>query len=216
MKTSERARALEFLKSHVIGRAVGAAPVTTHTDHDVITGAYEEDAIFSNLVETANGFSFDMTTLARGTRYVHDKGGRQLLAEGTLNAVRVVRYEMTERRSSGHLVGFARFVSSTNTQPDPFSGTIFLVRMWLKDGVLEVEENMAGYADFVSADGSFTPRAVDGKYRYAVEHGKLAVHYQQRTFDVDPETLRRTPTADRFPDQVSREIEFPSPLETVP
>lgn len=209
MNPSERTRVLQFLKRHVIGRAVGAAPVTTHTDHDLITGAYEEDALFSSLVETANGFSFDMTTLARGTRYVHDKSGKKLLAEGTLNAVRVIRYEMTERKSSGQLVGFARFVSSTNTQPDPVAGTVFVVRMRLKGGVLEVEENMAGYADFVSANGTFKPRAVDGKYSYAVKQGKLAVHCQQTTFDVDPKTLRRTPTADRFPVQVSHEIQFP-------
>src|SRR5262245_30022195 len=118
MKKSDRTKAIEFMKRYVIGKAVVAPPVTTHTDDDRITGTYEEDVVFSNLVEIENGFAFDMTTLARGTRYVSDKTGKKLLAEGTLNAVRVIRYEMTERKSSGRLIGSARFVSSTNTQPD--------------------------------------------------------------------------------------------------
>jgi len=216
MKTLERARALKFLRSHVIGKAVAAAPITTQSDGDAITAAYEEDAVFSSLVESADGFSFDMTTLARGTRYVRGKRGQVLVAEGTMNAVRVVRYEMTERRSSGHLVGFSRFVSSTNTEPDPFSGAIFLVRMWPKNTGLQVDEALMGYADFVSEKGTFQPMAVEGTYQYALERGKLVVRYQQATFSVDTKTLKRTRTRDKFPVQVSREVEFPSRLEEIP
>ncbi|MGH2563284.1 MAG: hypothetical protein ACRDE5_02145, partial [Ginsengibacter sp.] len=150
-KTSGKAQALDFLRRHVIGKSIVATAVTSHNDNELMAIAYEEDAVFSNLVETAQGFSFDMTTLARGTRYLR-KG--MLLAEGTLNAVRVIRYDMTERLSSGQLVGHARFISSTNVQPDPFAGTIFLVRIWLSDdGTMIVDENHVGYADFISAEG---------------------------------------------------------------
>ena len=214
MKGSERTQVFEFVKRHVIGKAVVAPPVTTDVDGGRITSAYEEDAVFSNLTETANGFSFDMTTLARGTRYVRDKG-RALLAEGTLNTVRVIRYEMTERRSSGKLVGFARFISSTNTQPDPFSGAVFLVQMSLERDRLAVHETMVGYVDFVSADRTFKPVAWDGKYSYAREQERLVVRYEQETFNVDPATLQRTPTGDKFPTQVSQEIDFPMELENV-
>jgi hypothetical protein len=211
MKGSQRTEVIEFLRRHVIGKAVVAPAVTTRLDRDQITAAYEEDAVFSNLKETANGFSFDLTTLARGTRYVQGKDGK-LLAEGTLNAVRVIRYEITERRSSGRLVGFARFVASTNTQPDPFSGTVFLVQLTLERDVLSVAETMVGYADAVSADGTLKPVAWDGKYRYALEDGTLVVRYDQSTFDVDPATLGRTPTKETFATQVSREIQFPAEL----
>jgi len=214
MKGSERTQVVEFVKRHVIGKSVVAPPVTTDVDGGRITSTYEEDAVFSNLTETANGFSFDMTTLARGTRYVRDKK-RELLAEGTLNTVRVIRYEMTERSSSGKLVGFARFISSTNTQPDPFFPAIFLVQMSLERDRLAVHETMVGYVDFVAADGSFKPVALDGKYSYALEQDRLVVRYEQETFDVDPTTLRRTPTGDKFPAQVSQEIDFPMELESV-
>ena len=212
MKESERVQVLCFLKNHIIGRSVVAAPVTTLTDHGHLTSAYEEDAVFSGLAETANGFSFDMTVLARGTRYRPETGG--VLAEATLNAVRVLRYEMTERLSSGKLVGFGRFVSTTNYQPDPFSGAAFFVRMWVDGHSLLLHELHVGYVDFVSADGSFKPVAVDGKATFALEQNVLVVRYEQETFDVDPDTLARKPTGDKLPVQVSREVPFPSPLAT--
>lgn len=210
MKTSERERMVRFLKRHVIGKAVGAAPITTQTDEGQLTSAYEDDMAFGNLVETAQGFSFDMTTLSRGTRYTR---GKEMVAEGILNVVRVIRYEMTERLSSGHMVGYARFVTSTNTHPDPFAGTVFFVRMWLRDDTLEVDERHVGYADVVSADGGYKPVATEGTYTYSVADAGLVVEYRQATFDVDPETLKRTPTSDEFPPQVSREIVFPPDLQ---
>jgi hypothetical protein len=208
MRTSERTQVIKFLKDHVIGKTVVAAPVSTYTDQGRIEGVYEDQTFFSNLVEKADGFCFDLTAIFMGTLYELDKGQR-VKSEGSLNAVRVYRYEMTERKSSGRLVGFAWFVSSTNTQPDPFSGIVFLARMWLESEALVVQETQAGYADVAVTGGAFKPIASDGKYRYAVEDGKLVVHYQQTTFDVDPETLMRTPTQDKFPVQVSMEIGFP-------
>jgi hypothetical protein len=209
MKTSDRAQVVKFLRNHVIGKTVVAAPVKTITDQGRTEGAYEDQTFYSNLVERADGFSFDLTVIFWGTLYELDKAGKRAREEGSLNAVRVYRYEMTERKSTGELVGFARFVSSTNTQPDPFAGTVFLARMWLEGDALIVHETQAGYADVAVAGGISKPIASDGNYRYAIEDGKLVVHLQQATFDVDPETHTRTPTKDKFPIQVSREIGFP-------
>lgn len=210
---SERSEVVEFLKRYVIGTVVSAEPVVTKIDRDEITSIYEEDAVFSNLAESSEGFAFDMTTLARGTRYL---SGKELKAEGTLNAVRVIRYEITERLSSKALVGFSRFICSTNTHPDPFAGVIFLVRMSMKDGALQVDESQVGYSDRILANGTARPVAVDGVYTYSVNGGTLAIHYNQTTFDVDPITLRRTKTKEEFPTQISRAIRFPEPLERIP
>jgi hypothetical protein len=210
---SERTQVVDFLKRHVIGTVVSAKPVVTKIDSDEITSIYEEDAVFSNWAESSEGFAFHMTTLARGTRYL---SGKALKAEGTLNAVRVIRYEITERLSSKALVGFSRFISTTNTQPDPFAGVIFLVRMNLKDGTLHVDESQVGYSDRITADGTAKPFAVDGLYLFSLENGALAIHYRQTTYDVDPVTLHRTKTKEDFPTQVSHAIRFPEPLERIP
>jgi hypothetical protein len=206
MRTFERTQAIKFLKDRVIGKAVRSAPVTTFTDNGRIKGVYQDLTYFSNLAETATGFRLDLTIFAEGTRYQKDSAGEMASPESSLNAIRVYRYEMTERKSSGRLVGFARWVSSTNTRPDPVVGTVFLVEMWMEDGALVVHETQVGYSDWVAVDGTFTPIASDVKYRYAFENFKLVVQSEQATFSVDPETLQRTPTTDKFPTQASVQV----------
>lgn len=208
MRTFERTQAIQFLKERVIGKVVRSAPTTTFTDNGRIRAVYQDLTFFSNLVETAVGFSVDLTTYAMGTRFQKDDTGEFTTPEGSLNAIRVYRYEMTERKSSGRLVGFARWVSSTNSAPDPVVGTFFLVEMWLEDDALVVQESQVGYSDWVAVDGTFTPVASDAKYRYGVQDDKLVVQSEQATFSVDPETLRRTATDDQFPIQISTEVNF--------
>ena len=208
MKTFERTQAVKFLKDRVIGKVVRSEPVTTLTDGGRIRATYQDLTFFSNLAETALGFRVDLTIYAMGTRFQKDGAGAFTAPEGSLNAIRVFRYEMTERQSSGRLVGFGRWVSSTNSAPDPVVGTVFLVEMWLEDHALVVQENQVGYSDWVAVDGTYTPVASDVKYRYAVQNDKLVVQSDQSTFSVDPETLQRTPTGDQFPTQLSAQVDF--------
>ncbi|HRW16484.1 hypothetical protein [Amaricoccus sp.] len=212
MTIADPQRVFEFLKENVVGRAVVAPPIITNTDRGRLESAFEEDVIYSNLCRTATGFSFDLTNLSRGTRYLPRSDGKEYVAEGTYNTVRVLRYEMALRRAADFLIGHARFLSSTNSHPDPMAGTAFLVRMWMEDDVLLVDERMSGFAEMVSADGGPRPVAIDGVYRYAVKDGILVVCYQQTTYEVDPHSLERKPTGERFPEQVSKEASVPSPL----
>ena len=117
--------------------------------------------------------------------------------------------EITERLSSNALLGFSRFISSTNTQPDPIAGAIFLVRMSMRDGELRVEENQVGYSDRITTEGAARPIAVDGVYTYSVKGETLAIHYDQTTFDVDPVTLSRAKTGEKSPTQVSHPSALP-------
>ena len=189
---SEGTQVLTFLADHVIGKTLIADPIKTCTDRGRIEGVYEDQSIYHNLIETSGDqFRFDLTTLTTGSLHEVDKGAARQQSEVSLNAIRILRYEMTERKSSGKLVGFARFLSSTNAQPDPFSGTIFLVRMSMEGQDLLVQESQIGYADVAGVDGSVRSIASDGQYRYAVKNGKLETSYQQTRFDVNPETLER-------------------------
>ena len=208
MKTSERIQVINFLRDHVMGKTVYAAPLTTYEDDGRIMVLSDDQTFFSNLTETPSGFAYDLTAVARGTRYQQDKAGQFDEPEGSLLAVRVYRYEITERKSSGKLIGFARYISSTNTD-DPFLGAIFVSRMRMEGGALIVHDSQAGYGDIAGAEGRSKPGAYDGEYRYSVEKEQLVVNYQQTNYDVDPESLRRTPSAEKMTAQVSHEIEFP-------
>ncbi|MFC4006943.1 hypothetical protein ACFOY2_06910 [Nonomuraea purpurea] len=205
VKTSERSRVIDFLERNVIGRTVVAEPITTYTNQGRTESTYIDQTFFSGLVHTADGFRFDLTTVSLGRRYGLDDEGRHQENAGVLDAVRVYRYEMTERASSGRLVGFARFISSTNTASDPFSGTFFLVRMRMEGDELVIQDTQVGYADFFDYGGTRKPVASDGLYRYTAQDGKVVLRFTQSTFDVDPNTMDRTPTGDRFPTQISEE-----------
>jgi hypothetical protein len=209
MNQSERGRIIEFVERNLIGRTVSSEPVTTSTSDGRIEASYIDQNFFSNLVRSDFGFSFDLTDVTIGRRYTVDEKGQAAELAGSLDAVRVYRYDMTERPSSGRVVGFARFISSTNTEFDPLVGTCFLVHMRLEDETLVVEENQVAYGDFIAPGGERRPVASDSFYRYSVRDGRLVVEFQQTTFNVDPETLERSPTEDRFPPKVSEEFGEP-------
>lgn len=209
MRTQAGQQVVDFLERHVIGHTVAAQPITARTNGGRTEITYVDQNFFSNLSQTPDGFGFDLTAVTLGRRYGLDEQGRRVELAGSLDAVRVYRYELTERPSTGQLLGFARFVSSTNTEFDPFSGACFLSRMRLAGEELIVQDMQVGYGDFVDRGGVRRPIAVDGVYRYTVKDGRLIVQFDQGTFNVDPETLTRTPTGDQFPTQVSEEFDEP-------
>lgn len=205
MEASQK-QIVDFLERNLIGRTVTSQPVITRTAQGGIESTYIDQNFYSNLVQTPDGFSFDITFLAMGRRFgLNAQGKREDLA-GTLDAIRVYRYEMTERPSTGRVLGFARFISSTNTESDPVAGTCFMVRMSLEGEDLIVYDTQIGYSDFIGHGGALKPVASDGIYRYTQRDGRLLVRFQQSTFAVDPDTLERTPTSDVFPAQISEEV----------
>jgi hypothetical protein len=212
MPSSQLPRVIEFLQANVIGRTVTSEPIVTRTNQGRTESAYVDQNFFSKLVRTPDGFTFDLTSLARGERFGLDSFGNPVESAGTLDAIRVYRYDVTERASTGRLLGFARFLSSTNANFDPLTGTCFLTRMMMEGDDLLITDTQIGYGDFVARGGQRVPVAVDGAYRYTLRGSRLAVHYQQHTYDVDPQTLARTPTGDTFPVQVSVEAMAEEPI----
>jgi hypothetical protein len=188
---SERAEVVRFLKDHVIGRTVAMLPMTAGTDPAWIEEVYEDQTSFSNLVETTNGFRFDLTMTTKLTRYRLDQTGKRKKPGRNYSVVQDCRYEVSERKSTGKLVGFRRLLSST-AKDDSFSDAVVLVRMRLQGGTLVVQETEVSYDDSVKAEGPSKVVTSDSETRYVIKDGKLEVHSGRTTFDVDPETLQRT------------------------
>ncbi|MXM64265.1 hypothetical protein GR925_12615 [Streptomyces sp. HUCO-GS316] len=191
---------VEFIGKYLIGRTLTSEPISTHTDAGRVETTYADQTFFSNFVQRTSGFDFDLTVITRGRRFGPD-------ADGTLDAVRVYRYEMTERVSTGQLLGFARYISSTNTQYDPLAGSCFLIQMRVDGGALLVNERQIGYGDFPTPGGGRKPKALDCRYRYSLDdRGVVSVEFDQESYDVDAESFERQPSDDEFPTQVSREL----------
>jgi len=75
------------------------------------------------------------------------------------------------------------------------------------DGKLVWDETLPGYTDLIGPRGGFKAGSWDSKSTFKVADGKLVVEYETKRFDVDPEPLKRTPTGDKVPVFVSKEVE---------
>jgi hypothetical protein len=196
----------DFIRQNLIGRTVSAEPVSARTDDGQTETTYVDQTFFSNLVWRQNGFDFDLTAITIGRRYGLDSEGRRTALAGSMDAVRVFRYEMTGRVSTGKLLGFSRCISSTNEQFDPLAGACFMVQTGLQDDGLVITERQIGYSDFPAPGGGRKPQALDSRFRYVTDNrGGLTVELDQEIFDVDPTSFERRPSGDRVPMQLSRE-----------
>src|SRR5262249_35515393 len=73
---SDRAQVMKYLKAHVIGKTVATPKTTTQLDNNRMESDYEDQMTFNNFAETKKGFSFDLVTESKETRYDLDKDGK--------------------------------------------------------------------------------------------------------------------------------------------
>ena len=89
---------------------------------------------------------------------------------------------------------------------DP-TGSAYKVQLVFRDGELTFKESSLVYGDMLAAKGLFKPGIFEGTTRFFLKDGKLQCVANGVLFDVDPETLNRTPSKDRVPTMSYTEIE---------
>jgi hypothetical protein len=203
---SDRVRVAKFLKEHVIGKTIVTPKTAFKADNGKMEGEYQDLTSYSNFAETASGFSFDYTTVSQDMRYDLDKDGKRVLPGRETSGTEVYRYEFCERASTKKLMGTARPTTATTKTPSRDGSAILVTGIKIADGKLLWEETLPGYADFFAANGKYKPGSWDSRFTYSIVEGKLWLEYQEtKRYDVDPDTLKRTPTNDKFPVFLSKE-----------
>ena len=206
-ETSDRALVTNFLKENVIGKTVASPKETTKMDEGRMESDAEDQTTFNNFTGSAQGFGFDMTVANKETRYEMGKDGKRILPGRDLSGIEVYRYEIIERVSTKKLTGSVRFLSMTTKVPSRAGASILVTGVKVADGKLTWNETLPGYLDLISSGGKYKPGSWDGKYTFSLEGGKLRFRAEYMNFDVDPDTLKRTPTKDKLPPFVSKEVE---------
>jgi hypothetical protein len=205
-EASDRAQVIKFLKDHVIGKTVATPKTTFRLDDGKMEGDYQDLTTFTNFAETAQGFSFDVTVLSKETRYDLDKDGKRLSPGRDYSGTEVYRYEICERVNTQKLTGTARPLASTIKAPSREGTAILVTGVKVADGKLAWSETLPGYADLIAPKGKYKPGSWDSKYTFSVVDGKLWAEYEEtKRYDVDPDTLQRTPTKDKLPLFVAKE-----------
>jgi hypothetical protein len=204
---TDRAPVVKFFKEKVIGRTLATPKTTFKWDENKMEGEYEDQVIYNNFIETAEGFGFDVTSVSKQTLYDLDKEGKRLQPGRDFSGTFLSRYEICERTSTKKLTGISRPLSTTIKAPSP-EGTITLVTgMKVADGKLTWSETLPGYADFPETKGKYKPGTWSVKISMSMVQGKLHIEGDQTNFDVNPDTLQRTPAKEKLPIFVTKEIE---------
>ena len=206
-EASDRTDVVKFLKNHVMGKTLVTPLTANKGDGGKFEETYEDQSSFSNLVETETGFHFDLTVKAKQVVYDLDKDGKRILPGRDQSGVTVFRYEVSERKSTQKLMGYWRVVSTTVKELTPLGTVATVHHPQVADGQLIWKESQAGYADSTAPLGKFKPGAYSSKSKLLLADGKLQWHWDQVNFDVDPETLQRTPTKDVVPTTISKEAD---------
>jgi len=204
---TDRAQVTKFLKQHVIGKTVATPKVTFKRDNDKVGGDYQDQTTFNNFIETEEGFSFDVTTVSKETGYDLDGGGKRVGPGRDFSGTSVYRYELCERASTKQLTGIARVLSRMVKAPSVEGTAVLLTGVKVAGGKLSWKETLPGYGDFAAARNKYKPQTFVATYAFAVVDGKLRTEYDFTMFDVDPDTLKRTPAKEKWPVFVAKEID---------
>ena len=189
-KLSDRDRAVTFLKTHVIGKTFNLPDAIFDYDDGKVEGVGSGTDSFTNLVETDDGFKFDVLSSSKLTNYDLDKAGNRILPGRKEDAIYLSRYELTTRRSTGKLVGTCRIVSSNHKT---FTAGYTNAVLWkIEEEGFRSREQSLFYEDFFAAKGKWKSGASESRFHFYVEDGKLCVDAENLQFDVNPETLEKT------------------------
>jgi hypothetical protein len=206
--TSDRVQVTKFLKEHVIGKTVHTPTVTTKQDEGRMESDYADQTTFSNLMESAQGFSFEVTIVSKETRFDLHNDGKRVLPGRDLSGTEVYRYEVVERVSTKKLTGTVVLVSMTTKAPSRAGAALLVTGMKVTDGKLKWKETLPGYLDLVAAKGKYKPASWDSSNTFSLVDGKLRCEYDITNFNVDPDTLQRTPMKEKLPLYVATESDL--------
>ncbi len=168
----------------------------------------EEQTSFSNLVESAHGFHFDIITVTKQTVYDLDKHGQRIEPGQNFNAVISQRYSIGLRKSTNQLVGTSHVVASSFAEDSfPADTTSLISKITLKQDTLSWTESLVGYLDHIISGGKYEPMAWTVQLQLRIVNSKVEGRVKVKHFTVDPATMKRPSKKTQLPVQIMKEVE---------
>ena len=104
---------IQFIRQNIIGKTLFTDEVVYKLENGTLEGVYSDKMMFSNWVQTENGFKFNMTTVTRELVYNLDGKGMRTTIAKDYTGTSVFRYELALRKSTNQLTGYMRSISTT-------------------------------------------------------------------------------------------------------
>lgn len=194
-----------FLKNRVIGKSLRTDETIYQLDDGKLEGVYADEMFFSDLLQSQNGFQFNMTTITREKIYILDSNKNRADIKKDFSGVSVFHYELSQRKSTTQLTGIMKLLSST--VPDHTMECIVygVCNIELRDEKLHWDEKQLLYRDMPSGSNTYRPVAFDAKIRFYFECDKLRFEYTPSYFDVNTETFQKLLSKDQYPVFLTKE-----------
>ncbi len=195
----------DFLKGTVIGRILETDETIYSLEEGKLEGVYSDQMIFSDLSATENGIQFQMTTITKEKVYELDHHGDRNRTVKDFTGTSVFRYELAMRKSTSEITGYVHCISSTVVDHTMEAVVYGVHNMKLENEQLRWNEQQLFYRDNPAGNGHYRPVAFDSSVRFYLQEGKLIFEYLPIFFDVNPETMVKTPSKDKYPPYITRE-----------
>lgn len=196
---------IQFMRQSIIGKTLQTDDVVYQLENGTFEGVYSDKMMFSDLVETENGFKFNMITVTQELVYNLDENGMRMTIAKDYTGTSVFCYELALRKSTKQLTGYMRCVSTT-VQNQTMEAVVCGISGVTFDGKeLKWQEHQLLYRDNPIGEDKYKPVAFDSQVRFYLENGKTMFEYLPTLCDVNPDTLEKSLSKDNYPPYVSKE-----------
>lgn len=180
-----------FLEENVIGRTLETR-ITSQITGSSLEAEFHRRTHYQNLIRTPEALSFDVVFLVKQKNYDLDENGKRLDKPPQVKDRNlVIRYSVRQLKSSGTLVGLQRVLTNSLTDP---TGAGSAVQMSVKNSRLILTASTPLYSDHFAAADKLKTGASKITNEFWTEDQKLKSKIHEFGYDVDPETLERTPS----------------------
>jgi hypothetical protein len=196
---------VDFLRRDIMGKTLYTDELTYSLEGGLLEGVYSDQMSFTNLMASPTGMKFDLFVVSNEKIYEVGGDDRRARLRKDFSGSSHFRYELAKRQSTGRVVGFMRFVSASFDAVPAEAMASSVLGMRLDGGELSWREKEVVYRDQPGVNGATRSVAFEAKCRFFVQDGKARYEYDGASFDVDPDTLARTPSSAACPKFLSRE-----------
>lgn len=196
---------LKFFQENVLGRILETDEVVYSLEQGKLQGFYSDQMIFSDLSATEYGIQFNMTTVTKEKIYKVDADGSRGEVTKDFTGTSVFHYELACRKSSSQITGYVRCLSSTVREHTMEAVVYGVYNILIEKGQLKWNEQQLFYRDNPAGENKYHPVAFDSSIRFYMENDKLTFEYLPVYYNVDPATMHRTLSKDKYPPFIAKE-----------
>ncbi len=192
---SERDRIFNWINKNMRGKTFIYEKSIKPVDSARIEAELEMHLSYSNLTLTERGFSYDETRVIFRKDHQLDNNGKrtgEFQVKDRINTRRIVANQIN---SSGTIRGTVIPLSNSNSNASNVTAGN-TQEFILENNILTVTSRAIGYYEHYAGNGIYKPGASDGKTVYELVDDELRITTNYVNYDVDPQTLSRTPTGE--------------------